>query len=107
METPGSPFYVQERSGKNGKRFKMVKLRSMTIDAEKEGAKWAEVNDPRITHVGAFIRKTRIDELPQLVNILKGDMSIVGPRPERPFFTAKFNKEIKGFENRLLRKCSY
>ncbi len=104
METPGSPFYVQERSGKNGKRFKMVKLRSMTIDAEKEGAKWAEVNDPRITHVGAFIRKTRIDELPQLVNILKGDMSIVGPRPERPFFTAKFNKEIKGFENRLLVK---
>ena len=104
METPGSPFYVQERIGKNGKRFKMVKLRSMTIDAEKEGAKWAEVNDPRITHVGAFIRKTRIDELPQLVNVLKGDMSIVGPRPERPFFTAKFNKEIKGFENRLLVK---
>ncbi|WP_066254698.1 sugar transferase [Neobacillus drentensis] len=104
METPGSPFYVQERIGKNGKRFKMVKLRSMTIDAEKEGAKWAEVNDPRITHVGAFIRKTRIDELPQLVNILKGDMSIVGPRPERPFFTAQFNKEIKGFENRLVVK---
>lgn len=104
METPGSPFYVQERIGKNGKRFKMVKLRSMTIDAEKEGAKWAEVNDPRITHVGAFIRKTRIDELPQLINVLKGDMSIVGPRPERPFFTAKFNKEIKGFENRLLVK---
>ncbi|MDR7236665.1 sugar transferase [Neobacillus drentensis] len=104
METPGSPFYVQERIGKNGKRFKMVKLRSMAIDAEKEGAKWAEVNDPRITHVGAFIRKTRIDELPQLVNVLKGDMSIVGPRPERPFFTAKFNKEIKGFENRLLVK---
>ncbi|MBT2725207.1 MULTISPECIES: sugar transferase [unclassified Bacillus (in: firmicutes)] len=104
IETPGSPFYVQERIGKNGKRFKMVKLRSMRMDAEKEGAKWAEVNDPRITKVGALIRKTRIDELPQLVSVLKGDMSIVGPRPERPFFTAKFNKEIKGFENRLLVK---
>jgi lipopolysaccharide/colanic/teichoic acid biosynthesis glycosyltransferase len=104
LETPGSPFYVQERMGKNGKRFKMIKLRSMRIDAEKEGAKWAEVNDPRVTKVGAFIRRTRIDELPQLVSVLKGDMSIIGPRPERPYFTAKFNKEIKGFENRLLVK---
>jgi len=104
IESPGSPFYVQERLGKNGKRFKMVKLRSMRMDAEKDGAKWAVVNDPRITKVGAFIRKTRIDELPQLVSVLKGDMSIVGPRPERPFFTAKFKKEIKGFENRLLVK---
>ncbi|MEH7086479.1 sugar transferase [Neobacillus drentensis] len=104
LETPGSPFYVQERMGKNGKRFMMMKLRSMRMDAEKEGAKWAEVNDPRITKVGAFIRKTRIDELPQLVSVLKGDMSIIGPRPERPFFTAKFNKEIKGFENRLIVK---
>jgi lipopolysaccharide/colanic/teichoic acid biosynthesis glycosyltransferase len=104
LETPGSPFYVQERIGKNGKRFKMVKLRSMRNDAEKEGAKWAVVNDPRITKVGAFIRKTRIDELPQLISVLKGDMSIVGPRPERPVFTAQFNKEIKGFENRLLVK---
>ncbi|MFB5197491.1 sugar transferase [Neobacillus sp. KR4-4] len=104
LETPGSPFYVQERLGKNGKRFKLMKLRSMNMDAEREGAKWAEVNDPRITKVGAFIRKTRIDELPQLVSVLKGDMSIVGPRPERPFFTAIFNKEIKGFEKRLLVK---
>jgi len=104
IETPGSPFYVQERMGKNGKRFMMMKLRSMRMDAEKEGVKWAEVNDPRITKVGAFIRKTRIDELPQLFSVLKGDMSIIGPRPERPFFTAKFNKEIKGFENRLLVK---
>jgi len=104
IETPGSPIYVQERMGKNGKRFKMMKLRSMRMDAEKGGAKWAEINDPRITKVGAFIRKTRIDELPQLVSVLKGDMSIVGPRPERPFFTEKFKKEIKGFENRLLVK---
>lgn len=104
FETPGSPFYVQERMGKNGKRFKMVKLRSMRMDAEKGGAKWAEVNDPRITKVGSFIRKTRIDELPQLVSVLKGDMSIIGPRPERPFFTVKFNREIEGFANRLLVK---
>ncbi|MBV7506568.1 sugar transferase [Bacillus sp. sid0103] len=104
IETPGSPFYVQERIGKNGKRFKMMKLRSMRMDAEKEGAKWAEKNDPRITRVGAVIRKTRIDELPQLVSVLIGDMSIVGPRPERPYFTEKFNKEIKGFENRVLVK---
>jgi lipopolysaccharide/colanic/teichoic acid biosynthesis glycosyltransferase len=104
IETPGTPIYVQERIGKNGKQFKMMKLRSMRNDAEKEGAKWAEVNDPRITKVGALIRKTRIDELPQLVSVLKGEMSIVGPRPERPVFTAKFNKEIKGFENRLLVK---
>ncbi|WP_434024440.1 sugar transferase [Neobacillus mesonae] len=104
METPGSPFYIQERMGKNGKCFKLIKLRSMRMDAEKEGAKWAEKNDPRITNVGAFIRKTRIDELPQLLSVLKGDMSIIGPRPERPMFTEKFNKEIKGFKNRLLVK---
>ncbi|MBI0579342.1 sugar transferase [Neobacillus cucumis] len=104
LETPGSPFYVQERMGKNGKIFNMIKLRSMTIDAEKEGAKWAEVNDPRVTKVGAFIRKTRIDELPQFISVLKGDMSIIGPRPERPCFTEQFDREIKGFSNRLLVK---
>ena len=76
----------------------------MRMDAEKDGEKWAEVNDPRITKIGAFIRKTRIDELPQLFSVLKGDMSIIGPRPERPSFTAQFSKEIKGFSNRLLVK---
>nr|WP_078550813.1 sugar transferase [Litchfieldia alkalitelluris] len=104
IETPGSPFYVQERVGKNGKFFKIVKLRSMRSDAEKNGAKWAEVNDCRITKVGAIIRKTRIDELPQLVSVLKGDMSMIGPRPERPMFTEIFNKEIVGFKDRLLVK---
>ncbi|MCM3571138.1 exopolysaccharide biosynthesis polyprenyl glycosylphosphotransferase [Neobacillus mesonae] len=104
LETPGSPFYIQERMGKNGKCFKLIKLRSMRMDAEKDGAKWAQKNDPRVTKVGAFIRKTRIDELPQLLTVLKGDMSIVGPRPERPVFTEKFNKEIHGFSNRLLVK---
>ncbi|MGE7940068.1 sugar transferase [Bacillus paramycoides] len=101
LESPGSPFYLQERLGLHGKRFKVIKLRSMRNDAEKNGAKWAEKNDPRITKIGLFIRKTRIDELPQLFNILKGEMSLVGPRPERPMFTEKFEHEIPGFKKRL------
>lgn len=104
LETPGSPFYIQERVGKNGRCFNLIKLRSMRKDAEATGAKWAEVNDSRVTKIGAFIRKTRIDELPQLILVLKGDMSIIGPRPERPVFTEKFNREIYGFEKRLLVK---
>ena len=76
----------------------------MRIDAEKYGAQWAEKNDKRITKVGKFIRITRIDEIPQLFNILKGDMSIIGPRPERPTFTKEFNDKIPGFINRLVVK---
>ncbi|MBL1705451.1 sugar transferase, partial [Klebsiella pneumoniae] len=87
-----------ERVGLKGKKFRVIKLRSMRNDAEKNGAKWAEKNDPRITKVGAFIRRTRIDELPQLINILKGDMSLVGPRPERGIFTEKFEIDIPGFK---------
>ena len=94
LESPGSPFYLQERLGLHGKRFNVIKLRSMRNDAEKNGAKWAEKNDPRITKIGLFIRKTRIDELPQLFNILKGEMSLVGPRPERPIFTEKFERKF-------------
>lgn len=101
IESKGPAFYVQERVGINGKNFYIFKLRSMRIDAEKNGAQWATTNDPRVTKIGHFIRKTRIDELPQLFNILKGDMSLIGPRPERPMFTTKFNKEIPGFVNRL------
>ncbi len=101
IDSKGPIIYKQERMGKDGKVFIMYKLRSMCVDAEKNGAKWADKNDPRITRVGNFIRKTRIDELPQLFNIIKGDMSIVGPRPERPMFTYKFNEEIPGFINRL------
>jgi len=101
LESKGPAFYKQERLGLNGKSFQVIKLRSMRIDAEKNGAQWATKNDPRITRIGAFIRKTRIDELPQLFNILKGDMSIVGPRPERPMFTEEFSKEIPGFKMRL------
>lgn len=101
VEDSGPITYKQERLGKGGKKFYIYKLRSMRTDAEKFGAQWAEKNDPRITKVGKFIRKTRIDEIPQLFNILKGDMSIIGPRPERPSFTEEFNQEIPGFINRL------
>jgi len=101
LESEGPIIYKQERVGLGGKPFVIYKLRSMYIDAEKNGAQWACKDDPRVTKVGRFIRKTRIDELPQLINILKGDMSIVGPRPERPILTYKFNEEIPGFVNRL------
>lgn len=104
LESPGSIFYKQERVGKNGKLFNVWKLRSMRNDAEKNGPQWASKNDARVTQVGSFIRKTRIDELPQLFNILNGEMSLIGPRPERPMFTEQFDKEIPGFKNRLLVK---
>lgn len=101
LDSEGPILYKQKRMGKDGKIFTIYKLRSMYIDAEEKGVKWAEENDPRITRVGKFIRKMRIDELPQLFNIIKGDMSIVGPRPERPIFTYEFNDKIPGFINRL------
>ncbi|RBP02778.1 sugar transferase [Rossellomorea aquimaris] len=104
IESKGNPFFTQERSGLNGTSFKIYKLRSMRIDAEKNGPQWAQKNDNRVTKVGKFIRKTRIDELPQLINVFKGDMSIFGPRPERPIFVEQFAKEIPGFEKRLLVK---
>lgn len=105
VESTGSPIYKQERLGKNAKSFTIYKIRSMRMDAEKcSGPKWADKNDSRVTKVGKFIRKTRVDELPQLYNILKGDMSIVGPRPERPIFTYEFNDKIPGFCNRLIVK---
>jgi exopolysaccharide biosynthesis polyprenyl glycosylphosphotransferase len=104
LESEGPVFFLQERTGLNGKTFKIIKLRSMRVDAEKNGPQWAQKNDSRVTKVGKFIRKTRIDELPQLINVLKGDMSILGPRPERPVFVKQFSKEIPGFEKRLLVK---
>ena len=101
LETNGNPLYVQERVGLNGDKFKIYKLRSMYSDAEKDGHKWAEKEDSRITKVGSIIRKTRIDELPQLINIIKGEMAIIGPRPERPEFIEEFLKEITDFNDRL------
>jgi exopolysaccharide biosynthesis polyprenyl glycosylphosphotransferase len=100
LESAGPAIYRQTRTGKNGKLFTIYKLRSMRSDSQ-NGTKWTEVNDPRITKVGRFIRKTRIDEIPQLYNILKGDMSLVGPRPERPFYVEQFSREIPGYLERL------
>ena len=104
IEIRANPFYTQERVGLNGRIFKIYKLRSMYIDAEKDGHKWASENDDRITKVGGIIRNTRIDELPQLVNILKRDMSFIGPRPERPEFVKEFLKDIPDFNDRLVVK---
>ena len=101
LETKGNPLYTQERVGLNGEKFTIYKLRSMYSDAEKDGHKWAEKEDSRITKVGSIIRKTRIDELPQLINIIKGEMAIIGPRPERTEFIEEFLKEIPDFNDRL------
>ena len=84
LEDKGPIFYSQERDGLYGNKFKIFKLRTMQIDAEINGAQWSKKNDNRITKVGKFLRKTRIDELPQLISVIKGDMSLIGPRPERP-----------------------
>jgi len=94
-------FYRQVRVGHNGINFELFKFRSMKMDAEKDGAvQWAAENDPRITRIGNFLRRTRIDELPQILNILKGDMSFVGPRPERPEFVSKLNEQIEYYKHR-------
>ena len=95
-----SIFYKQERVGLNGKLFKIIKFRSMRPDAEKDGAKWATTNDTRVTKIGQFIRKYRIDELPQLLNIFRGEMSFIGPRPERPQFVEQLIREIPYYNQR-------
>ncbi|HSL90558.1 MAG TPA: sugar transferase [Ignavibacteriaceae bacterium] len=102
LDSKGSVFFKQERSGMNGKSFKMVKFRSMYQDAEKlTGPVWSQKDDPRITKVGRIIRKLRIDEIPQMYNVLKGEMSLVGPRPERPFFVEKLSEQIPYYKRRL------
>lgn len=95
LDSPGPIFYTQTRVGQGGQRFKMYKFRSMAPDAEKDGqAVWAKENDERITRVGRLLRKMHVDEFPQFLNILKGEMSAVGPRPERPAFVAELAEEI-------------
>jgi exopolysaccharide biosynthesis polyprenyl glycosylphosphotransferase len=102
LESPGPILFTQERCGLNGRLFKIYKFRSMRQDAEKHtGPVWSQKDDPRITKVGKFIRKVRIDEIPQMFNVLKGEMSIVGPRPERPFFVEKLSEEIPYYKRRL------
>lgn len=101
LESAGPVFYSQERVGLNGATFKVVKFRSMRQDAEKDGKpRWATKNDDRVTRVGNFIRKVRIDELPQLFNVLRGEMSLVGPRPERPFFVDELVEKVPYFSVR-------
>jgi sugar transferase (PEP-CTERM system associated) len=95
LDSPGSIFYRQERVGKNGQLYKILKFRSMHGDAEQDRTpRWAERTDPRVTRIGRILRRSRIDELPQLVNVLKGEMSLVGPRPERPAFVSVFDRQI-------------
>jgi sugar transferase (PEP-CTERM system associated) len=100
LTSPGPIFFYQERVGRNGKVFRVMKFRSMRTDAEKAGPQWAKVNDDRVTAVGRFIRKVRIDEIPQVINVLKGEMSFVGPRPERPVFVASLAEAIPYFDLR-------
>ena len=95
LDSPGAALYSQERVGENGRVFRIYKFRSMRTDAEQAGKPmWARDKDDRVTRVGRFIRKTRLDELPQLWNVMAGDMSFVGPRPERPFFVEQLAREI-------------
>ncbi|MDY7031604.1 MAG: TIGR03013 family XrtA/PEP-CTERM system glycosyltransferase [Thermodesulfobacteriota bacterium] len=102
IDSKGPVFFTQKRAGKDGKVYRLIKFRSMRHNAESEtGPVWAQVNDNRITRVGRIIRKARIDEIPQIFNVLKGDMSIVGPRPERPFFVKKLEKKIPYYSQRL------
>lgn len=100
LESPGPVLYFQERVGEKNKVFQVIKFRSMRQDAEKNGAVWAAENDPRVTRVGSIIRRLRIDELPQLINILKGEMSLVGPRPERQVFIDQLVRKIPYYEIR-------
>ena len=105
FSSSGASVYKQTRVGQNGKLFTMYKFRSMYSDAEKHsGPQWATEDDPRITPVGRFIRKTRLDEIPQFINVLKGEMSLVGPRPERPFFVEQLKQEIPWYVRRIKMK---
>jgi sugar transferase (PEP-CTERM system associated) len=104
LDSPGSIFYSQERVGRGDELFKIIKFRSMCSDAEKDGPVWASASDLRVTRVGRIIRKVRIDELPQFFNILRGEMSLIGPRPERPEFVQYLEQEIPFYSQRHLIK---
>ncbi len=102
ITSSGPVFYTQVRVGKDGRLFNIIKFRTMRADAEfQTGPVWTKKNDSRITTIGRFLRKTHIDELPQLINLLKGDMATIGPRPERPHFVEMLNDEIHCYPRRL------
>jgi exopolysaccharide biosynthesis polyprenyl glycosylphosphotransferase len=100
LDSRGPVFYRQTRVGRGGRPFHLVKLRTMTRDAEASGPVWSRRGDPRATRLGGWLRRTGLDEFPQLWNVVKGDMSLVGPRPERPEFVAQFEREIPGYAGR-------
>jgi len=101
MDSPGPIFYMQKRVGMDGRVFWMFKFRTMKADAEAEsGPGWSKEEDPRVTRLGDMLRKSSLDEVPQLINVLKGEMSLVGPRPERPFYVEKFEKGIPRYMER-------
>ena len=103
LDSAGPVIYSQERCGRSGRVFRVLKFRTMAADAEKaSGPVWAAVGDPRVTRSGRILRKLYLDELPQLINILRGDMSFVGPRPERPYFYPRLEERIPGFSQRCL-----
>ena len=104
ISSPGPIFYRQKRVGKDGKEFILTKFRTMIVGAEKNGPVWSSKNDPRVTAFGRFLRASHFDELPQLWNILKGEMSLVGPRPERPEFVKELNEKISHYHLRHLVK---
>lgn len=105
LESPGPVFYVQERMGLDARPFPILKFRSMREDAEKEGPGWTRPDDPRRTRVGSFLRSTNLDELPQFINVLLGDMSLVGPRPERPVYVEQFRRSIPRYMERHREKA--
>lgn len=100
LDSPGTVFYRQIRVGLKGEPYMIWKFRSMVSDAEKDGPRWAEARDPRVSRVGWWLRKLRIDEIPQLINVLKGEMSLVGPRPERPVFVQELRSQIPYYDLR-------
>jgi lipopolysaccharide/colanic/teichoic acid biosynthesis glycosyltransferase len=100
LSSPGPVFFTQTRVGQRGQLFNAIKFRTMRQDAEAQGAVWASQNDPRVTPVGGFMRKTRLDEIPQLWNVLRGEMAFVGPRPERPEFVQWLSQEIPYYDLR-------
>ena len=102
LTSPGPVLYGQNRLTNGGRVFRLLKFRSMRVDAERQsGATFATRNDPRVTSIGSFLRKTRLDELPQLINVLRGEMSLIGPRPERPEIASELAREIPKFRRRL------
>jgi len=104
LDSPGPVFFVQERIGLDAKPFKMLKFRSMRADAERLG-QWTTKNDPRRTRVGTFLRRTSVDELPQFINVLMGDMSLIGPRPEQPAYVEQFRQSIPRYMERHREKA--